>query len=83
MSTLNDDSREPLVTVSVVTGLATGVLAVGVAFGLPLSDDQQAAILGLVAVAAPVAVGLLARRKVFSPASVARILAARPPRGDA
>lgn len=56
--------REPLITAATITALVTAVIALLVAFGVPMSDDQQAAILGLVAVLAPVVVGLLARAKV-------------------
>lgn len=81
MPTLNEDSREPLVSVSLVTGVAAALVALVVAFGLNLTEEQKTAILGLVAVAAPFIVAAVGRRKVFSQATVARLLAAR--RGDA
>ena len=56
--------REPLLTVAAVTAVATALLGLGVAFGLPVSDDQQAAILAAVAAVAPIVVGLIARRYV-------------------
>lgn len=55
---------EPVITVASLTAFVAAVLAVLAAFGLPLTDDQQKAILGLVAVVAPVVVGVLARRFV-------------------
>lgn len=56
---------------------ATAVLALVAAFGLNLSEDQRTAILGVVAVVAPLAVALIGRSRVYSPATVARLLARR------
>lgn len=70
-------SREPLWTVGGITAAATAVIGLFVAFGLPVTDDQQAAILGVVAVLAPLAVSLLGRGSVYAPATVARLLRAR------
>ena len=61
---------EPLITVATITAAATAILALLTAFQLPLNDQQQQAILGVVAVAAPLAVGLLARSKVTPNAKV-------------
>ncbi|MFG1898705.1 hypothetical protein ACGFIP_32325 [Micromonospora zamorensis] len=66
-------ATEPLFTVGALTAAVTTVLALLVAFGLPISDDQQAAILGVVAVAGPLVVAALARGRVYSPATVARL----------
>ncbi|MFE7869776.1 hypothetical protein ACFUYE_05425 [Micromonospora humida] len=68
---------EPLVTVGVVTAAVTAVLALLTAFGLPVSDDQQTAILGLVAVVAPLVVMAVGRSRVWSPATVARLMERR------
>lgn len=57
-------TREPLVTTAGVSALVTAILAVLVGFGLDLTDNQTAAILGLVAVLAPLVVAVVARRKV-------------------
>ncbi|MCX4470437.1 hypothetical protein OOK41_08975 [Micromonospora sp. NBC_01655] len=70
-------ATEPLVTVGVLTAAVTAVLALLVAFGLPLSDAQQTAILGLVAVLAPLVVAAIARGRVYSPATVRAMLAGR------
>lgn len=59
---------EPLITVASITALVAAIVGLVVAFGVDLSDDQQTAILGFAAVAAPLVVGFVARRKV-SPAS--------------
>ena len=57
-------TNEPLLTVASVTAAATAIIGLLVAFGLELSGEQQTAILGVVAVVAPVVVGVVARRKV-------------------
>ncbi|MCX4474802.1 hypothetical protein OOK41_31575 [Micromonospora sp. NBC_01655] len=74
---LDSAATEPLVTVGVLTAAVTAVLALLVAFGLPISDAQQTAILGVVAVLAPLVVSLVGRGRVWSPATVARVAAPR------
>ena len=44
--------------------LVTAVIAVAVAFGLPLTDEQQKALIGLAGVLAPVAAAVWARGQV-------------------
>lgn len=73
----NTASAEPLISVATVTAAATALVGLMVAFGLDLTADQRTAILGLVAVVAPIVVAAWGRRKVYSPASVAKLLAAR------
>ncbi|MEU7617174.1 hypothetical protein AB0B27_13920 [Micromonospora rifamycinica] len=68
---------EPLLTVGSLTALVTAVLALVVAFGLPVSDAQQTAILGVVAVVAPLVVMAVGRGRVWSPATVARLVERR------
>lgn len=68
------DSTEPLWSVGAITAVVTAALALLVSFGVPLSDGQQAAILGFLAAAAPLAVAALARQKVYAPATVSRLL---------
>lgn len=70
----DESSTEPLFTVGTITAAVTAVIGLLVAFGLPVSDDQQTAILAVVAVAAPLAVAALARKRVYSPATVAKLL---------
>lgn len=67
-------SSEPALAVGAVTAFVTAVIGLLVAFGLPVTDDQQAAILGITAVLAPVIAGWFIRSRVFSPAAVARLL---------
>ncbi len=57
---------EALLTVG---GLGTAITAVIVllrSFGVPLTDDQQNAINGLVAVLAPIVIGLIGRQFVYA-----------------
>ena len=55
---------EPLVSIGSITAAATALIALLVAFGAPLTEEQQIAILGVVAVAAPIAVAIAARPRV-------------------
>ena len=55
---------EPLITAATITAAAAAVLALLTAFSVPLTDDQRQAILSLVAILAPLAVGIAARGKV-------------------
>ncbi|NBE82779.1 hypothetical protein [Micromonospora rubida] len=70
-------ATEPLFTVGAITAAGTAVISLLVAFGLPLSANQQTAILGMVAVLAPLVVAAIARGRVYSPATVARLLESR------
>lgn len=66
-----------------MAGAAVGaVLTFLVAFGVDLTPDQTAAILGLVATVGPLAVALAIRRKAWAPASVAKATDAAFVRGD-
>lgn len=66
---------EPLITVGTITALVTTGLALLVAFGIPVSDDRQAAILGVIGVVAPLVVMAIGRARVFAPATVRRMIA--------
>ncbi|WP_405114367.1 hypothetical protein OG559_09400 [Micromonospora sp. NBC_01405] len=70
-------ATEPLFTVGGIIAAGTAVISLLVAFGLPLSANQQTAVLGLVAVLAPLVVAVIARGRVYSPATVARLLDSR------
>lgn len=71
-----DHPREPLWSVgSIVAGSAV-VLDAAVVWGLPLPHDKETALLAVINVAAPIVVAVWGRRKVFSPATVARLLLA-------
>lgn len=56
--------NEPLFTVATITAGAAAVLALLVAFGLDLTEGQSTAIMGVVGVAAPLIVAVVARAKV-------------------
>ena len=56
--------REPLVTRASLVALTTAVIAVAVAFGLPLTEEQQKALIGLAGVLAPIAAAVWARGQV-------------------
>ena len=61
---------EPLISISSIVAGATAVIALLVAFGVPLTEDQKVAILGLVGVVAPVIVALVTRGRVTPNAAV-------------
>ena len=61
---------EPLISISSIVAGATAIVALLVAFGVPLTEDQKVAILGLVGVVAPVIVALVARGRVTPNAAV-------------
>ena len=65
--------KEPARIIGAITGAATAIIALLVAFGLDLTQEQQAAILGVVAVVAPVVAGVVIRQHVYPPATVDRI----------
>lgn len=67
---------EPLLTVGAITAAVVALLALLVAFGVHMSNDQRAAILGVVAAIAPLVTAIIGREHVWSPRSVARLLAA-------
>lgn len=56
--------NEPLWTRATITALVAAVIGVAVSFGLPVTDEQQAQIMALVAVAAPLLVAAITRHKV-------------------
>ena len=62
--------NEPLVTLASITAGATALLALLVAFGIPITQEQQIAILGVVAVAAPFVVAFVGRGQVTPNANV-------------
>lgn len=56
--------REPLWTVAGLTSAVSALIALLTAFGADLTQEQSTAILGVVAVAAPTVVALVARSRV-------------------
>jgi hypothetical protein len=61
---------EPVLSSATIVTVVTAILAAAVSFGLPLGDDQQAAVLGAIAVVAPVVLGLIARGRAWAPLTV-------------
>ncbi len=61
---------EPALTTGVITAFVTALLALLVSFGVHITNDQQAAVLGIIAVTAPFLVGLAVRPKVVPLAKV-------------
>lgn len=61
--------REPAITVGTVSAAVAAILALLVAFGLDVTEEQQTAILGVVAALGPIVAGVLIRGKV-SPVDV-------------
>lgn len=66
-------TREPLITIATITAAVTAVLGLLVSFGVSLSGEQQAAILGVAAVVAPLIVAAVARSRVAPWTEVAAI----------
>lgn len=68
---------EPLVTVGLVTAVGAAILGLATSFGLHLTDAQTSAVTTGLAVVAPLVVALWGRRKVFSPATVRKMILER------
>lgn len=67
--------NEPVITTAAITALAAAALALLVAFWPgALSDAQQDALMGLVAVSAPLAVAAIARGRVTPNSRVLEVL---------
>ncbi len=62
-------NEQPAAIVGTITAAVAAVIALVVAFGIDLTPDQQAAILSVAAVAAPLIAALFIRLRVWSPAS--------------
>ncbi len=60
-------STEPARLIATITGGVAALIALLVAFGIDLTEDQKTAILGAVAVAAPIVAGFVIRSQVVSP----------------
>lgn len=70
----NAMATEPATIVGTITAAATAVIALLVAFGMDLTDEQQQAILGVVAVAAPVIAAVVIRGKVYAPKTAQEVV---------
>ncbi|WP_058234106.1 hypothetical protein [Devriesea agamarum] len=58
---------EPVISAATITAIVAALIALLIAFGIPISEDQKVAILGLVAVIAPIIV--MVARKYVTPNS--------------
>lgn len=74
---------EPAAMVASITAAVTAVLALLVAYGFDISQEQQVAILGVAAVLAPVIAGIVTRSKVYSPATTQKLANEAAVTGDA
>lgn len=61
--------NEPVVSAATISALVAALLSLLVEFGVPVTDGQQTAIQGLIAVLAPIAV-ILVRKHVTANANV-------------
>lgn len=52
--------NKPILTTTVITALVSAILVLLTAFGVPITEDQQSAINGVVAIVAPLVIGLVA-----------------------
>lgn len=66
--------REPVLLIILGAGAIPALLALLAAFGVTLSADQTAAILGVVGVITTIVSALAARARAFAPATVAKLL---------
>lgn len=57
---------EALLTVGSIGAFVAAIIVLARSFGVGITDDQQNALLGFVAVAAPFLVGLIGRQFVYS-----------------
>lgn len=57
-------AREPAITVGTISALVSAVLALLVVLGLTLPDGFEAAVLAVLAAAAPIIAGVITRAKV-------------------
>lgn len=57
-------SKEPAITIGTISAAVGAVIALLVAFGVPLTEDQQIAILGVVAALGPIVAAVITRRFV-------------------
>lgn len=76
MGGIGDMAKEPAKTVGIVVGLVVAAVALLVAFGISITDDQKNAIIGFVialAAVGPIVSGFITRGKVYAPETVKRI----------
>lgn len=67
-------NSEPARVVGGAGAVVAAVLGLLVAFGVPITEEQKNAILTVALLLAPIVTAELVRRRVWSPASLARVL---------
>ncbi len=67
---------EPIFSTASIVTVVTAILTLITAFGLEIDNDKQAAILGAIAVVAPVILGIIARSKAWAPLTVRKTVQA-------
>ena len=72
-------ATEPLLSRASIVTVATALLGVLAAWGLPLTNTQQAAVLYLIGLFAPLVLASWARRHVNSPATMRAVVNHRNP----
>lgn len=65
---------EPLLTAGTLVTVFSAILAAIVSFGLKINDDQQAKLLGLILILAPLIVAVVGRMRAWAPASVRKLV---------
>lgn len=70
----SDDPTDPTGVVATIVASVTALVAIAVAFGVPLAEEQQAALLSAVAVIAPVAAMYWVRLKAWRPSTVGALV---------
>ena len=68
-----DMRTEPARIVGLITAAVAAVLVLLVEFGIDITEGQQTAIQGFVAVIAPLIAGVIIREQVYAPATVEKI----------
>lgn len=67
-------NTEPAITIGSISAAVAAIIAVAVAFGIPISEDQQIALLGVVAAVGPIVTAIITRRFVVPTGAVAEEL---------
>ena len=65
--------NEPILTAGVIGSVVSAAIVLLTAFGVPLTPEQSQAIIGFVAVVAPIIVALVGRHGAYGPETVKRI----------
>jgi hypothetical protein len=65
--------QEPVLTTAAWTALATMIIDVLVFYGIPIAPELKTVIVGILSIVALMVHGVIARSKVFSPATVAQM----------